>query len=175
MGRRRLLMVIGIFLLTGGLFTHQAWPADLKIGSVDIQRAVNECNAGKEAKKVFAKEMEKFQRIFMDKQKELQTMKESLEKQAPMFNPEARASKEKEFQTKLRESQRWAEDTQNEIKQKGMDLDRNITQGMVRVIQKIGAEDGYHLILANENVVLYTSKSIDITDRVIKAFDAQKK
>jgi outer membrane protein len=175
MERRRFLMVIGILLLTGGLFTHQVWCADLKVASVDIQRAVNECNAGKEAKKVFAKEMDKYQRIFMDKQKELQTMKESLEKQAPMLNPEARASKEKEFQAKLRESQRWAEDIQNEIKQKGMDMDRTITQGMLRVIQKIGAEDGYNLILANENIVLYASKSIDITDRVIKAFDAQKK
>ncbi len=102
-------------------------------------------------------------------------MKESLEKQAPMLTPEARASKEKEFQAKLRDSQRWAEDSQNEIKQKGMEMDRNITQGMMKVVQKIGAEDGYNLIVANENVVLYTSKSIDITDRIIKAFDAQKK
>jgi outer membrane protein len=168
-------MVIGILLLTGGLFTRQGWPADLKIASVDVQKAVNECNAGKEAKKVFAKEMEKYQRIFMDKQKELQTMKESLEKQAPMLNPEARASKEKEFQVKLRESQRWAEDAQNEIKQKGIEMDRNITQRMLKVIQKIGADDGYNLILAHESIVLYTSKSIDITDRVIKTFDAQKK
>ena len=175
MERRKFVMVIGILLLTGGWFTHQAWPADLKIGSVDIQRAVNECNAGKEAKKVFAKEMEKYQRIFMDKQKELQTMKESLEKQAPMLTSEARASKEKEFQTKLRESQRWAEDSQNEIKQKGMEMDRHITQGIIKVVQKIGAEEGYNLIVANENIVLYTSKSIDMTDRVIKAFDAQKR
>ncbi len=175
MDRRKFIMVIGIILLTGGLFAHQVWPADLKIASVDIQRAVNDCNAGKEAKKVFAKEMEKYQRIFMDKQKELQTMKESLEKQAPMLTPEARASKEKEFQTKLRESQRWAEDSQNEIKQKGMEMDRNITQGLLKVVQRIGAEDGYNLIVANENIVLYTSKSIDITDRVIKAYDAQKK
>ena len=175
MERRMFIMVVGIILVTGGWFTHPALSADLKIGSVDIQRAVNECIAGKEAKKVFAKEMEKYQRVFMDKQKELQTMKDSLEKQAPMLTPGARASKEKEFQTKLRESQRWAEDSQNEIKQKGMEMDRNITQGMVKVVQKIGAEEGYNLIVANENIVLYTSKSIDLTDRVIKAFDAQKK
>jgi outer membrane protein len=175
MDRRRLIVVIGIALMAGGWFADQVWAADLKIASVDIQRAVNDCNAGKEAKKVFAKEMEKHQRIFMDKQKELQALKESLEKQAPMLNPETRASKEKEFQAKLRESQRYAEDSQNEMKQKGMEMERNITQGLLKIIQKIGAEDGYNLILANENIVLYSSKSIDITDRVIKAFDAQKK
>ena len=102
-------------------------------------------------------------------------MKESLEKQAPMLTPEARASKEKEFQSKLRESQRWAEDSQNEIKQKGIEMDRNITQGLLRVIQRIGGEEGYNLIVANESVVLYTSKSIDITERVIKVYDSQKR
>jgi Skp family chaperone for outer membrane proteins len=44
------------------------------------------------------------------------------------------------------------------------------------VIQKIGADEGYTVILEkNESIVLYVAKSIDITDRVIKAYDAQKK
>jgi len=44
------------------------------------------------------------------------------------------------------------------------------------VIQKVGADEGYTFILEkNENIVLYISKTIDITDRVIKAYDAQKK
>jgi Skp family chaperone for outer membrane proteins len=44
------------------------------------------------------------------------------------------------------------------------------------VIQKVGADEGYTLILdKNENIVLFASKAIDVTDRVIKAYDAQKK
>jgi Skp family chaperone for outer membrane proteins len=40
----------------------------------------------------------------------------------------------------------------------------------------VGADEGYTFILEkNENVVLYISKTIDITDRMIKAHDAQKK
>jgi len=40
----------------------------------------------------------------------------------------------------------------------------------------VGADEGFTLILENnEQVVLYASKIIDITDRVIKAYDAQKK
>ncbi len=45
-----------------------------------------------------------------------------------------------------------------------------------KVIQKLGADEGYTVILEkNEAIVLYTSKAIDITDRVIKLFDTQKK
>lgn len=171
---KRIGMVIGMMILSGWL--GSVWAADFKIAYVDIQRAVNECNAGKDAKKAITKEVEKFQRQIADKQKELQTMKESLEKQAPMLNTDARANREKEYQNKLREFQRWGEDTQNEINQKRMEMERNISIGLQKVIQKVGADEGYTFILEkNESVVLYISKTIDMTDRVIKAHDAQKK
>jgi outer membrane protein len=120
--------------------------------------------------------MEKLQKLFADRQKELQTMKESLEKQAPMMKPEARAAKEKDFQSKVRDYQRWLEDNQKEIQQKGMEMERTILQGIQKVIKKIGEEEGYTLVLEkNEAILLYSSKALDFTDRVIKAYDAQKK
>jgi len=170
---KKLSVLIGMILL--GWFGSDL-AADLKMAYVDIQRAVNESNAGKDAKKLITKDVEKFQRLIADKQKELQTMKESLEKQALMLTPDARANKEKEYQNKLREFQRWGEDTQNEINQKRMEMERKISIGLLKVIQKVGADEGYTLILEkNENIVLFVSKTIDITDRVIKAYDAQKK
>ena len=160
-----------IFLSFGVSFA-----SDFKIGLIDIQKAVNECNAGKEAKKIIAKEIERFQRQYGEKQKELQTMKENLDKQALMLTPEARAAKEKELQAKGRDFQRWIEDTQNEIKQKGMEMERNISLGLQKLIQKMGAEEGYTIILEkNENIVLFSSKAVDITDKVIKLYDLQKK
>jgi len=170
---KKLSVVIGMILL--GWF-GSVWAADLKIAYVDIQKAVNESNAGKDAKKLITKDVEKFQGQIADKQKVLQTMKESLEKQAPMLNPDARATREKDYQNKLREFQRWGEDTQNEINQKRMEMERNISIGLQKVIQKVGADEGYTLILEkNEGIVLFVSRTLDITDRVLKAYDAQKR
>jgi len=170
---KRLAMITGIVLL--GWF-GSVLAADLKIAYVDIQKAVNESNLGKEAKKTIVKEAEKLHRQLTDKQKELQTMKESYDKQALMLTPDARATKEKEIQNKFREFQRWQEDAQNELNQKRTDAERSLYVGLQKVIQKLGADEGYTFILErNENIVLYASKAIDITDRVIKIFDAQKK
>jgi outer membrane protein len=175
MDGKRFAMIIGIILILGG-WVGSALAAELKIGFVDIQKAINECQAGKEAKRAITKEVEKFQRLIADKQRELQTMKESLDKQSPMLNPEAKATKEKEYQTKLREFQRWGEDSQNEINQKRIEMERNVSLGLQKVIQKLGADEGYTLVLEkNEAIVLFASKSIDLTDRVIKIFDAPKK
>jgi outer membrane protein len=173
MDGKKVSLAAGIILLG---WLGSVWAADFKIAYVDMQRVINECNAGKDAKKAITQDGEKFQRLIAEKQKELQTMKESLEKQALMLTPDARANKEKEYQAKLREFQRWGEDTQNELNQKRMQMERAISVGLVKVIQKIGADEGYTLILdKNENIVLFASKTIDITDRTIKAFDAQKK
>ena len=80
--KKRLMMVIGIFLLTAPLLVAPSRSADLKIGVVDVQRALNECNEGKENKKALAKEVEDLQRLVAAKQNELQAMKDSLDKQA---------------------------------------------------------------------------------------------
>lgn len=168
--------VIGVILLGGGLWAGSVEAAEFKIGTVDIQKAVNECNAGKDAKKDITKEVEKFQRLIADKQKDLQTMKETIEKQAAMLNPEARANKEKEYQGKLRDFQRWGEDYQNDLNQKRIEKERTISQSLQKVIQKLGGDEGYTLVLErNEAIVLFASKVTDITDRIIKLHDAQKK
>jgi outer membrane protein len=57
-----------------------------------------------------------------------------------------------------------------------MEMEKNIFIGLQKVIQKLGAEEGYTVILEkNESIVLFASKSTDITDQVIKVYDAQKK
>jgi len=168
-------MSTGIVLLTGWWF-GSAFAAEPKIGSVDIQRAVNDCNAGKEAKKAIIKEVERLQRLAAEKQKELQTLKESLDKPNPLLKSEARVTKEKEFQNKLREFQRWGEDNQKEINRKRMELERNIATGLLKVIQEIGTDEGFNLILEkNEAIVLFAVRSIDLTERVIKVYDLQGK
>jgi outer membrane protein len=175
MSRKKVWIGILVVILLGeGLLP--VWSAEVKIGLVDIQRAINESQAGKDAKKALAKEAEKFQKQLQDKQRELQTLKESFEKQSMMLSQEAKVNKEKEYQTKLRDFQRWGQDSQNDLNAKRAEMERHISLGLQKVIKKVGEEDGYTIVLErNEAIVLYGSKTNDITDRVIKAFDAQKK
>jgi len=165
-----------VLIIIGGLLTGRVYSAEIKIGWVDMQKVLNECNAGKEAKKVLTQEVEKFQRQVAEKQKEIQEMKESLEKQGLMLNPEVRAARERDLQNKLRVFQRWGEDVQNELDQKRIEMERNVSSGLVKVAQEIGAKEGYTIILGkNENIVLFASEVTDLTDLVIKAYDMKKK
>ena len=116
--RTKMGVTLAMMSLVLGLLATPVRAAEMKFAYVDIQQAVNDCNAGKEAKKMIMAQVEKFQKAVQDRQKDLQAMKESLEKQAPMLTPDARATKGKEYEAKLKEFQRWGEDSQNEINQK---------------------------------------------------------
>ena len=167
---------IFIFIILGECLAGTVYSADIKIGWVDMQRAVNTCNLGREAKQTLTREVERFQRLIGERQKELQEMKESLEKQGLMLNPEVRAAREKELQNKVRDFQRWGEDVQNEFNQKRSETEANISRNLVKIAQEIANKEGYTIILEkNENIVLFASQATDVTDLVIKACDVQKK
>jgi Skp family chaperone for outer membrane proteins len=57
-----------------------------------------------------------------------------------------------------------------------MEMEKTLFISLQKVIQKLGADEGYTLILEkNESIVFFASKPTDITDLVIKTYDVQKK
>jgi outer membrane protein len=79
-----------------------------------------------------------------------------------------------DFERRRRDLRRKLEDSDAELRKKDQELTGSILKELAVVIQEIGERDGYTVILENSSSsVLYGSKSIDITDSVIKAFDAK--
>ena len=57
MNKKKVGIVIGMFFLIESGFTLSMAFGELKVGCVDIQRAMNDCQAGIEAKKVIGNEI----------------------------------------------------------------------------------------------------------------------
>lgn len=150
--------------------------AEIKIGFVDIQRALNECDAGKEAKGIMQGEYQKFQKEIAQRRKDLQALKETLQSQGLMLSEKGRKEKEREYQNRLKEFKRWGEDRQGELKRKEMEITNATLKGLATLVKKLGEEEKFTLILEkNEAIILYGSKAIDLTDRVIQIFNSTNK
>ncbi len=149
----------------------------LNIVYVDVQRVMLESEKGKEAKKTLGEEVEKLKKTLDVKQDELQKMKDTIEKQGAMITPDARADKEKQYQSKLKDYQRLYNDYQGELQQKDMELTQKILKEIEEIVRGLGDKDRYTLILEkNQAGILFASPSIDITSRVIALYnDAAKK
>jgi outer membrane protein len=168
------MMLFGILIFSVG--SAAAAAAEVKIGCVDIQRALNESNAGKAAKVVMEAEYKRFQSEIAQRQTDLQALQETLQRQGLMLSEKGREEKEREYQNKVKEYKRWGEDRQAELKRKERELTKAALKGLREMVKKLGEEEKFTLILeANETIILHFSGSLDLTDRVIEMFNATLK
>ncbi len=148
--------------------------AEMKIAYIDLQKALNLSEAGKDAKDKINERVKQFEALLETSRNDLEKMQQELEKQALLLSESARAEKERNYQQKVKEFQRFTKDAQEELQQQDADFTRSILRDMMSIVQTLGKKQGYSLILEKtESSVLYASDSIDITEAMIKEFDAQ--
>jgi len=150
--------------------------ADVKIGYVDLQRALNNCEAGKVAKEKISVKVKEYETQIEQKQKDLKKMKDDLDKQGLILSEEKRATKKRDFDQKLKDLERFTKDIQEELQQQDAEFTRQIITDFSKIINDVGAKDGYTLILEKtESALLYADQNVDLTDKAIKAYDASLK
>ncbi len=159
-------------LIIPGISRSQA----LNVAFVDIKRVIVESNEGKEIQKTLTAEADRLKKTLDGKQDELQKLKDAIEKQGATITPEARADKEKQYQTKLKDYQRLYGDYQQELQQKDNEYTQKILQEIEQIIKNLGEKEKYSFILEkNQAGILFSTPSVDITDRVIAAFNESSK
>lgn len=170
---KKILLAVGLLLCASVAFGAEK---TVKIGYIDLQRALDESDAGKDAKITFNKRVEELNKILGERDTELRKLQDEMEKQKGFLTDDARKEKEKVFQQKLKDTQRYAKDVQEELQQKETELANNIFKNLMEVIKKIGPDEGYTIILEKGRTnVLYAADGIDITDKVIKTYNKMRK
>ena len=164
-------------VLLGLLLASPVRAAELLIGTVDLQRALNECEAGKKAKEGFKVEVDKLQSQLARQKDDLEKIKVDLEKKGMVLKEDERKNLEKDYQRRLRDFQRTYKDSQAELQQRDGELTAEILRELQEVIMEYGSKSPYTLILeaSNTGVVLYTNRTTDVTDKIIEAYNARRK
>lgn len=168
--KRLMLLVLACVLVSAA----PAFAQTVKIGYVDLQKALNLSSAGKSAKDQIAAKVKEYEGQVAKRQDELKKMKDELEKQAVLLSDEARGRKEREYQQKLKDFQRFTKDIQDELQQKDADFTRRILEELLQVIKEFGDREAYTVILEkSESSLLYAADHTDLTDRIIEAYNAR--
>ncbi|MEW6614243.1 MAG: OmpH family outer membrane protein [Thermodesulfobacteriota bacterium] len=159
------------------LFPNLALGTDtVKIAYVDLQNALNTSDAGKEAKKIFSEKVKKVQKSLEGKQAELKKLKDNIEKQGLILSEKARTEKEKGYQKELRDFERLYKDSQDELNREEIEVSQKIIDELRKIVNKIGGEGNYTMILEKtRSGILYAPDAVDLTDKVIKAYNEQRK
>ncbi|MBW1659401.1 MAG: OmpH family outer membrane protein [Deltaproteobacteria bacterium] len=177
--RKKLCLVV-ILILTIGLgmtlaTTSSVWAQlPTKLGYVDMEKAVNESKAGKEARDKFLKYMKKKRAESEKKKKELTSMKQILEKQGALLAEDVRVEKEREYQKKVREYQLYLKNLRDDARTKEMEMSKKIIREIQKVIFSYAKKGGYAMIFEkSRSGLLYAPDSLDLTDTIIKIYDQE--
>lgn len=143
------------------------------VAFIDLQKALNLSDAGVKAKAEIGQQVKKYEAKVAAEQEALKEMKKELDKQAVLLSDDARGKKEREFQQRAKEFQRFTKDIQEELQQKDADFTKKIIDEILKTARKIGKDKGYTVILEkSESSIIYGDSTVDLTDDVIKAYNS---
>ena len=151
-----------------------AVPASSRIGYIDVQRVLARSAAGVAAREQLEKERTGIQKEMDGRRQELEKLRDEIEKKGPLLTADARREKQEQFERKRRDAARAADDYQKELEKKEATLLQKVLQEVGGVIEKVGKEKNYYMIVEKRNAgVLYATTDADLTDEVIRAYDRE--
>src|SRR6059058_6326425 len=143
--------------------------AELKVGVVDMQRALNECEAGKKARDQVKAKFEKAQDQLKRQREDLDRLREDYDKKAVVLKEEERRNLEKDLENRSLEFKRKYEDFQRDLKRTDAELTSSIVEELYGIVRDYGQQHGYSLVLeASSGTLLYNDKAVDVTDEIVK-------
>jgi outer membrane protein len=153
-----------------------AFGADgVKLGSVDIQKVLIQSDSGKAAKEQLSARGNKYEGEKNAREEELKKLKGELEKQSVLLSETARNAKEKDYQQKLKEYQRFLKDAQDDLQSKNDELTNKLVEEIVKIVHEYGKKNGYSIIFVKNDGMVYLDEKIDLTDEILKDFNASRK
>lgn len=165
-------MLFGSALMVAGFAYSQD---NIKIGYVEMRKAVNECKAGQAARDNIEKSARDMQAKIDKEKKKLDSIRADYEKKAPGMSDQERQDKQKEFQEKIQVFQQMIAENQKTLNEKEVDATKKIFNDIKKIVADLAKADGYTLIIEKTDTsVLYSKDGLDLTERVIEKMNAQK-
>lgn len=164
------LIQVGSFA-TAATETKTESKAEVKIGFVDMQRAIQSVSEGKKAKDALEKEVKDKQKELKAKEDDLKKMNEDLEKKSALLSDEVKAKKQQTLQEEMMKYREMVGKSQFDLQKRERDLTMPIVKKLQEVVDGIAAKEDFTMILGAEQGVLWAKKEIDLTDRVVEEFE----
>jgi outer membrane protein len=145
-------LMLGVFILASS--PVKSFAEDVKLGYVDLQRALNETEDGRNAKASLKK-------IF-----------DHLDKKRTLMPPDKVREKEAELQGRMQKVQQTYLRHQQDLQAKEQEATGKIFERMNRIIAKIAGAENFTMIFdKTQSAVLYAKPHLDLTNDLIRRYN----
>lgn len=162
--------------LAAFLFSADTLAGELKIVFADLQKALNVSDAGVAAKEKLKEEAQKLEEALDEEQRELQKLKDEIDKKSSVWNEETRTKKEEELKIGSQEFQKLYVQYGEELNKKKQESEDKIIDELTATVVELAEEKGYTFVLEwNIAGIIYGPDEADITDELIAAYNKKFK
>jgi outer membrane protein len=146
---------------------------ELKIGYVNGERVLREAEPAKRAQAKLEAEFSKREKDLNDQNAALRAQAEKLDKDSPTLSEAEKTRRQRELVELDRDLQRKHREFQEDLTQRKNEELSNVSERATRAIKAIGDAQHYDIILQDQ-LVVYFSNRVDLTQKVIDALNASK-
>jgi len=151
------------------------FPQGAKVAYVVLQRIANESADGRVATTRIQALQQKKAAELNEKNKQLTTAQQKLEKEGAVMSPAAAADLQKTVERLNVEVQRFTQDAQAEVQELQQALQNEFQQRLEPVLQQVATEMGLQFVFNGPDAgLVWADSSLDISAEVIKKLDSAK-
>jgi outer membrane protein len=165
---------ITAIVLAGSLWAvgAVAAPSEVKIGVVDVPKAIQATKEGQKIKKDLETDYNKRKADLEKKAKDIQQMQADFEKKSLVLSDEARAKKGQAIEEEKMHYMELRDKNLQDLAKKDRELSQPMIKKLNEVISEIAKKDGFTAIFhKNDQNLVWASSEIDITEKVIQALE----
>ena len=163
---RKTAVVLGGMVIGLALFVGSAQAAD-KLGYIDLSRTFSEYNKTKGYDKTLS---DKEKTYTTERDKKVAELK-AFQDKVSLLNDKEREAKGAELQAKVKEFQDSDRAKQDTLRKEQDERMKEILKDIEQAVKQYSEKEGYTLVF-NDRVLVYQTKSMEITDQIVAILNA---
>lgn len=144
-----------------------------KIGVINLQEAIASTQEGKQDLAQLQQKYAQKRASLQQMDKDITSLQDRLQNQSSMLSDAERYQDERQINDKQRLLKEGQDDYQYDTQEDEQQIVSTIGAKMMKIVNQYATEQHYALIISNQqNLVLFASKPVDITQDIVKLYDA---
>lgn len=162
-------------LIITSIITCSAFAADVaKIGVVNFEKVLKESSAGKMTQKQLKAKWTELQQKLDAEKKSVEDMSLAFERESLVLSPEKKRDRQREIRDKITDLKKLNADYTEEFQILQNQRINQIQKDVFEISNTLGKEQGFLLIVERKTAgVIYMPAQVDITEQIIKKYNAQ--
>lgn len=153
-----------------GLASCLAQAQEIRVGVVNTDRILKESTLAKAAQTRLEQEFSRREKEISDQGNTLKVAADKLEKDSPTLSESQRATRQKQLVDQDREFQRKRRELQEDFNARMNEERQTVLERANRVLRQVAETEKFDLVLQD---AVYVNPRVDLTDKVIRALNAQ--